>query len=150
MAGCKKWWQMVVVNGHYLKQITKLLIIMILLFIALNYVAWSHANAMMYFSTGERTAKPEYLSMMGKLSILFTGVNVPRPENTNTPADYGLSFETHKFTNESGYMLETCYILEDVTNKIIIIFHCYASSKKSLISLAIKFKALKYSIMLEK
>jgi len=139
-----------VVNSHYLKQITKnkLLIIIILPFIILNYVAWSHAHAMMYFSTGERTSKPEDLSMLGKLNILFTGVNVPRPENTNTPADYDLSFETHKFTNESGYMLETWYIPEDVTNKTIIIFHGYASSKKSLISLAIKFKALKYSVLL--
>src|SRR5580704_5099916 len=75
--------------------------------VALNLLAYVHARAMMRFSNaGERTIAPERLYALGKARILFTGVNLPRPVNVNTPADVGLAYEKRTIGRSCGPDLE--------------------------------------------
>jgi len=49
-------------------------------FALLNILAYNHAHAMMYFTSGgTRTEKPEKLTLGQRIKVLLTGVNVPRP-----------------------------------------------------------------------
>jgi len=54
----------------------------------LNVLAYNHAYAMMHFASGgSRTGRPEDLSLVAKLKVLFLGVNVPRPVSDRSPSD---------------------------------------------------------------
>jgi hypothetical protein len=58
-------------------------------FILLNVIAYQHAKAMLNF-TGQipRTESIEVLSIWQKLTILLTGVKIPKPLNTITSEAY--------------------------------------------------------------
>lgn len=77
-------------------------------FVGLNLLAYRHARAMMtYAQAGARTASPEHLQLPAKLKLLATGVTLPRPELTRTPADFGLECRTNHFP---GAFTDTCII----------------------------------------
>ncbi len=102
-----------------------------------NYFAWKQAKSMMSFSpSGIRSPKPEKLSWFEKISILFTGVTIPRPLNSSTPADIGLLFQKYIFTNQSGDTIEGWHVSKTDSNIIFLCFHGYSSSKASLLPIA--------------
>src|SRR4030095_10542307 len=71
-----------------------------------NLIAFMQARAMTRFTGGgERTAKPEWLNFFDAASVIISGVNVPRPQNTRTPAALDLPFETHRFSSGNGSTL---------------------------------------------
>jgi len=75
----------------------------------LNALAYFHAGAMTRWApAGERTQRPEELSWVQRAGVLLTGVSIPRPENSLTPADVGLAFETHDFENGRGAASVRC------------------------------------------
>lgn len=111
--------------------------------VILNLLAWMHARAMMQFSeTGEITKPPETLSLLEKINVLLVGVRIPRPVNTETPADYGLTFETHYFPGHAGYKLEAWYIPAQPVEKIVLLFHGYAKSKQEVLPLASEYNKM--------
>lgn len=120
-------------------------------FIVINTVAWLHARAMSRFvRSGERTASPEKLGMLGKASVLLTGVTLLRPENRRTPMDLGLEFRTVRFPGAKGIQVEAWFIPASAaaTNGIVLLFHGYGASKESLLPAAGEFHTLGWSTLL--
>jgi len=107
-------------------------------FILLNVMAYRQVWAMTHFvrSGGERTEPPEKLSGLGEVKVLFTGVSIPRPENSRTPKDIGLAFETHRFAGVKGVELEAWQIPHDTAKTVVVIFHGYAAAKDSQLETA--------------
>ncbi|MBI3881895.1 MAG: alpha/beta fold hydrolase [Verrucomicrobia bacterium] len=109
----------------------------------LNVVAFLHARAMTHFQRGgSRTANAEALSAAGKLKVLVTGVTMPRPVNRNSPADFGLPFETIKVKGARGSELEVWRIRVANSRGIVLLFHGYTGSKDALLPVAREFLAL--------
>jgi len=74
---------------RYLRRLVKLLFAVLLgALIGVNGVAFMQVWAITHFAeSGKRTARPERLSVFDKITILLSGVNIPRPQNRRTPAD---------------------------------------------------------------
>jgi uncharacterized protein len=115
--------------------------------IGLNGIAWMQARAMThYVAGGERTAKPEKLSWSGKMWVVLTGVQLPRPVNHQTPAQIRLSYQTHLIPiSEPGNSqpassqpetLEAWFIPASPQNLrgTVIMFPPYGASKQALLS----------------
>ena len=96
----------------FLRHLVKLLSAVLLgALIGVNGVAFMQVWAMTHFAeSGERTARPEQLSIFDKITILLSGVNIPRPQNRRTPADLSLAYETHHFASPNATPLEAWYI----------------------------------------
>lgn len=104
---------------------------------------------MLHFTQrGERTSKPENLSVFQKISILFTGINIPKPTNDATPNDYNLAYETHQFKVNDETELEAWYIPHPESIGIILMFHGYALAKSSLLPEAQAFNQMGYETFL--
>jgi uncharacterized protein len=117
--------------------------------IGINAAAFMQARAMTHFADGgERTARPERLSIADKTAVLFSGVNIPRPQNRRTPADVSLIYETHRFASQNAASLEAWYIPAKAALPLIALFHGYAASKSSLLSTAQVFHELGYATLL--
>src|SRR6476469_3274501 len=102
-------------------------------FASLNAAAYLHARAMMRFvPSGARTAQPERLGFGAKVRTLLTGVTVPRPTNTTTPAAFGLTFTTTRIPDANGG-LEAWVIRPSGATRWALLFHGYAGSKSELL-----------------
>ena len=112
---------------------TKIIIIAIfLLFCSLNVISVFHAYHMSYFVTdGTRTKNPEQLAFFEKLSILLTGVKIPKPVNKRYPSNFGLNFTNHRIQTNSGIFLDSWLIEGKDKENLIILFHGYAASMES-------------------
>jgi uncharacterized protein len=134
---------------RYLRRLVKLLSAVLLgAFIGVNGVAFMQVWAMTHFAeSGERTARPERLSVFDKITILLSGVNIPRPQNRRTPADLSLAYETHHFASPNATPLEAWYIPGKAA-LLIALFHGYAASKASLLAAAQIFHELGFPTLL--
>lgn len=116
---------------------------LVLGFVALNAVAFRHAWSMSHFApAGVRTESPEHLSQLAKLRVLLTGVSLPRPVNTRTPADVGLSFETVRFVSGPGVELEAWRLPATTNAPLVLAFGGYGGSKDGLLLAAAEFHRL--------
>ena len=105
--------------------------------VSTNVIAFMQARAMTNFTGGgERSAGPEQLSLLDGLAVIVSGVNIPRPQNRRTPADLGLSFETHRFPSGNGSTLDAWYVPGKDEGVIVALFHGYAASKSTLLPAA--------------
>lgn len=121
----------------------------ILAIVFFNFLAYKHAYAMLHFTKqGQRTNRPEALSLWQKISILLTGVNIPKPLNDSTPDTYDLAYETHCFGVNDETELEAWYIPHPEAKGVVLMFHGYASSKSSLLPEAKAFNELSYATFL--
>ena len=103
-------------------------------FALLNAWAFRHAWAMTHFSSGgELTIRPEKMSALSRVRVLFAGVNVPRPEKDKTPADIGLAFETHRVPVPDGVELEVWHVPHSDSRAFVVMCHGYAGSKSELL-----------------
>ncbi len=127
-----------------LRRLVKLLSAVLLgAVIGVNGAAFMQVWAMTHFAErGERTARPERLSVFDKVTVFFSGVNIPRPQNRRTPADLGLAYEMHRFASSNASPLEAWYIPGMDALPLIALFHGYAASKSSLLSAAQVFHEL--------
>ncbi len=117
--------------------------------IGLNVLAYNHAYAMLHFTPqGERTAKPEALSIGQKATILLTGVTIPKPVNDSTPADWNLPYQTHRFQVDDRIELEAWYIPHPQARGLVLMFHGYAAAKSSLLPEAQAFHEMGYATFL--
>ncbi|MEM8859228.1 MAG: alpha/beta fold hydrolase [Chloroflexota bacterium] len=121
-------------------------------FILLNWISFNHARRMTRFvPSGERTKSPEELSTLEKLPLLFFGITVPRPQNEDTPADYGLAYETEVLRSwYDGRYLEGWWVPAAPESALgtIIMFHGYAVAKSSLLTETAAFHDLGYNVFL--
>jgi uncharacterized protein len=117
--------------------------------VSVNLIAFMQARAMTRFTGGgERTAKPEWLNFFDAASVIISGVNVPRPQNTRTPAALDLPFETHRFSSGNGSTLEAWYVPGNDERLIVVLFHGYAASKSTILNAARVFHELGYGNLL--
>ena len=117
-------------------------------FLLLNVLAYRHARAMTRFApSGSRTARPEGLSLLGKVKAVLWGVLVPRPANETTPALHALSYETLTFAG-GRHTLEAWYLPHTSDRGLVLLFHGYTRSKADVLPEARAFHDLGYSCLL--
>ncbi len=132
--------------GTWLKLLAVLLIVG---FISMNAMAYMHASAMVEFTDSHtRTQSPEELSLGAKFKVLLFGINLPRPENKQTPTDKGLPYDTHRYPGAEGHTLEAWSIPGANDDILIILFHGYADSKDTLLLTAKQLNELGFSTLL--
>jgi uncharacterized protein len=122
--------------------------VVLLAFLAMNLLCYRHAVAFTnYAAAGERPPKPESLSFTQKLRIGLTGIPVPRPTNTATPAKVKLDFETHTIPL-GDEQLEAWFVEHPQAKGIVVMGHGYMTSKESLLPELRGFHELGYSALL--
>jgi len=118
-------------------------------FALLNLWAFRHAWAMTHFSKGgASTLRPEQLSAVGRATVLLGGVNLPRPENSRTPAAMDLQFQTDHIRTVDGVELEVWQVAHPEPRAVVVLFHGYASSKAALLNEARELHDLRCSTLL--
>ena len=118
-------------------------------FIALNILAYSHAGSMMHFAGGgSRTKKPEALALWEKAGVLLAGVNIPRPEGAAVPSDVGLPFENLSIPCRNGVRLAAWYVPNGKENALVILFHGYVAEKSAMLTEAKAFHRLGHPALL--
>jgi uncharacterized protein len=126
-----------------------LLAFLLAAFIALNGVAWMQAWAMTHYApAGQRTTAIEALSPPEKAWIVLTGVSNPRPQNSLTPHDIGLDYETRSIEVDGGGTLEAWYVPHADPPGIVLMFPGYAASKDTLLTSAAAFNEMGYETLL--
>ena len=116
----------------------------LLVLLAVNAVAFVQAWAMTHFVVGgSRTASPEHLTRLETATLLLTGIRVPRPVDSLTPAAVGLPFQTRHVAS-NGPNLETWFIpvAGGQHRAMVVMYHGYSSGKSSLVTAAVRFHDL--------
>ena len=73
-------------------------------FVMAKALVYQHAAAMTDFAAaGERTDRPEDLSLLNKIKVLGTGITLVRQPLDETPTDYGMEYSTHRFDNGQSH-----------------------------------------------
>lgn len=117
--------------------------------VSANLLAFMQARAMTRFiETGERTGRPEQLSILDRVGVVLSGVRISRPQRSATPAHYSLPFETIYLTNRSGDRLEGWYVPGKDDGPIVLMYHGYAVSKSTLLTAARAVNQLRYATLL--
>lgn len=115
----------------------------------LNGIAWVQASAMIHYATGgERTLKPEQLSVGEKAWTIVSGVKVPRPENSRNPRDAGLNYSTREIPVNGSERLEAWFVPASGARGLALMFPGYASSKDSLMGPASALDAMDYDLLM--
>jgi uncharacterized protein len=118
-------------------------------FAFLNLAAYRQAYVMTHFAAGgERTARPETLSLFQKARAVLLGVHVPRPVNSVTPESVGLAFAVHRFPATKDQELEAWYCDSPRPEGLVVLFHGYAAAKASLLTEARAFHDLGFATLL--
>jgi alpha-beta hydrolase superfamily lysophospholipase len=100
-----------------------------------------------FVPSGQRTEDLEQISFAGKVRALFLGVQIPRPRNSRSPANLGLSFETRLVPGAEG-QLEAWVIRGEAASGWVVLFHGYADSKDSLLEVASRFHRKGFGVVL--
>lgn len=124
-----------------------IIIILGLLFVVINLLAFMHAYKMTHFtSSGVKPLKPEQLDFTQKVTVLFTGVNVPKPEIKGIKPSF--KYKTIYFPGYKNTILEAWYAKGKTNNPIVLMFHSYIENKTQMIPEAEMMLKRGYSVML--
>lgn len=125
-----------------------ILILFILVFALLNYIAYNHSyNFTHYANIKENRLKvtdTSSISWQKKVGYILKGVEVPRPQNNNKPV---YDYTTELITTPKGSVEVWQTNFED-SRGTVIMFHGYANRKSSLLSRSYEFIKLGYNVML--
>ncbi|MBT1690726.1 alpha/beta hydrolase [Dawidia soli] len=123
----------------------KLIILVVIGIVVINAVAFLHAYTFTHFSASNvaRTKDPKELSVFAKASLLFTGIDNPRPQSKEQPAD---AFETI-YVQSTG-KLQCWRLAQPGARGTVLLFHGYAGEKSSLLSRAAEFRKMGYHTLL--
>ena len=118
-------------------------------FLLLNIIAFNHAYHFTHFSeVGIRTAKPEQLSLIQRLGVLFTGVSIPKPTGLPIPLSYQqLQIPSREGMLMEGWMGKKDSLSQD-TSRLVLLVHGYAGEKSSLLAQAKAFKNMGFRPLL--
>jgi len=115
-----------------------------LLFILGNIISYNHAYQFTHFTEMEgKRKKPEELSISEKMSILFWGINNPRPKNDQKPQK---AYQI--ITIDSHEQLEAWLIEQPNHKGAVLLCHGYSSNKSSLLKYSDAFHKMGYSTLL--
>ena len=114
-------------------------------FLLLNVIAYNHAYQFTHFGKNDtqRTSKPENLTFVDKLGLLFTGVSIPKPSHDSIPTRPFQRVEL-----QSHELIEGWSIPNPDPKGIIIMGHGYSSNKSALLGYSDIFQELGYSTFL--
>lgn len=117
--------------------------------LVLNAIVYQHARAFTHFvATGQRPLVPEAMTAGDRMRTVLMGVTIPKPQNSHSPHDLALTFETHTIPLTATTGLETWYVPHPQPRGIVALFHSYAASKESLLLPARAFHHLGYATLL--
>jgi alpha-beta hydrolase superfamily lysophospholipase len=118
-------------------------------FFLFNAVAYMHAYRMTHFvETGRKTSRPEALSLSRKITVLLTGVTIPKPRNTANPASQGMPYSECTFITQDNIRLSAWSIPGKPGTGTILMFHGYGSCKSRLLPEARVFHELGWNILM--
>jgi dipeptidyl aminopeptidase/acylaminoacyl peptidase len=118
-------------------------------FVAMNALAYRHARSMLRFSSaGEKTGKPETLSVSQKLKVLLNGVDLPRPRTSVSVEALGPDARSVRIPVAESVQLGGWYRCQQRGGPLVIFLHGYASEKSGLLPEALAFLELGYSVLL--
>ncbi len=125
---------------------------LVLLFAAMNVIAYLQAKAMTFYVEGvPHRAPSRSMTLWQKVRTLLIGTPAPRPRNSLTPADFAMDYQTVRFGGSTGDDLEGWIVPSDISpsiKPICLLFHGYTSSKSTLLAPATVFHALGYDMIL--
>jgi uncharacterized protein len=123
----------------------KALACVVVIFIAMNVIAFIHAYKFTHFSNTEveRTKDPTELSTVSKMTTLLTGIDNPKPKHKRSP-----SFAFKPVHIQSDVRLEAWHSVVHGSRGTVVLFHGYSGEKSSLISRAEEFIQWGYSTLL--
>jgi uncharacterized protein len=117
-------------------------------FALVNLAAYRQARAFTHFAPPGQRTRPELLTFGQTAGVLLTGVDVPRPENRETPRAVNLDYERHVFPGGRGVPLEAWLVRRTDPRGTVILFHGHAASKDSQLREAKAFHALGFNAFL--
>ena len=121
----------------------------IAIFMLLNAAAYMHASKMITFTEGGAITKPiERLSFSEKLSLCFTGTNIPKPANSGSPRSINSSFMLITLKTKDEVNLECWSLTNNNPAGNVILLHGYAASKSQLLPEAKFFYDKGYNVLL--
>jgi alpha-beta hydrolase superfamily lysophospholipase len=130
------------------RSVRTLALVLLVLLVGLNLLAYRHARAMTHFAAdGTWRGRPPMLSAGTKARLLFGGLSLPRPNSDAKPLHLGLACEVHHLDGEAG-RLEGWYIPHDQSRGLVLLFHGYKSCKGVLLGEARAFHDLGFSCFL--
>lgn len=131
-----------------------LLLIILAIFLFVNFLAYRHAYTMTHFARGGRPKAtpderphPEGMNWRQKIGALLGGVTLYRPENLVTPSALGLDYETLTFPGEAG-SLEAWHVPHPDAHGLALIFHGYGACKGEMMAELKGFHDLGYACLL--
>ncbi len=129
------------VKKKHKKLYRRLVLSFLLLFVLLNVVVGVQTYNFTHFKTENvsKTKRPEKLSSMEKARVLISGVQIPKPKNTNIPST---EFITHYITGPET--LEAWELPRENATASVLMFHGYGSSKSQILAYADVFYSLGY------
>ena len=129
--------------------LSRLAVLLLTGVLALNVLAYRHARSMMRFSSiPGRTAQPERLSFGGKLDVLWSGVNLPRPASSTPPTSLGPSARAVLIPGPGKIHLGAWHCSGGTNSPTVLLFHGYGGEKAGTVSEAKAFLELGMSVLL--
>lgn len=114
-------------------------------FLILNVLAYRHAHAMTRFTPHAPPARgPEELTFFSRMRVLLAGIAIHRPQEEDSPREFGLAHEVHRFEGDAG-TLEAWYIPHPQPRGLVVMFHGYLSCKARILPEARAFHELGYA-----
>lgn len=98
-----------------------------------------------FVDEGSAIEKPESMSFLKKMDVLLSGVRIPRPGGSSTPAKVGLAYETHHIHVDDRTRLEAWHIDLARAKGVVLLFHGYASCKANLLAETKAFHEMGYA-----
>lgn len=96
---------------------------------------------------------PESLGLSEKLSVLVSGVALPRPVNSRDPSSLGFPYETRTAVTKDGTALEVWRVPAasgsadgDAKAPVVVLFHGYISCKADLLPVAAEFRGMGFEV----
>ncbi len=118
-------------------------------FLAVNFLAYMQAYKMLHYSlNGARTIKPEEMNILQKGLVLFTGVNLPKPVNSSTPANFGMGFKNLTYKSGDGVNLSAWVVPHSHPKGLVALFHGHAASKSQLLNIGKAFHDQGYDLFM--
>jgi alpha-beta hydrolase superfamily lysophospholipase len=135
-------------HGRWRRRVRGLILLLVLLFVVVNILAFVQAWGMTHFADGGvHTAPPEEMSATQKIWVMLTGVDVPRSYNNSSPADAHLAFTTLHVWEKNGIDLEAWLIpAPGKPRGLILMYHGYAACKATLLTAAEHLHRLGFTI----
>ena len=117
--------------------------------IAINFIAYRHAYAMLHFSSGgTKTDKAEKLTVGQKIKVLLCGVNLPRPHTELPATTVGAAAQAVTIDCSNGIKLGAWFCPCEASSSLVILCHGYGAEKSGLLREARAFLEMKHSVLL--